>query len=143
MGEALAMDRKERGFTLLEVVIALALLAVTLLGMFQMQLYAMRGNTLSQGTTTALHIAQDQMEALLAEPFTSAQLIDAVPGNDVTNPAVPDYTQAVNGPRGEPYTLVTNIADSGAPATTKTIGVWVLWGPGNVRRCGLTTVVRQ
>jgi prepilin-type N-terminal cleavage/methylation domain-containing protein len=137
--------RTQSGFTLIEVVIALGLLAFTLLGMFQMQFYAMRGNTLSLGSTTALHIAQDRLEALLAEPFDSAKLADVVAGNPIDGTAVTDFSQAVFDPKGEPYTLVTNITDNVSPlgVSTKTVRVMVLWGPGNVRRCGMTTVVRR
>jgi prepilin-type N-terminal cleavage/methylation domain-containing protein len=140
------MKKREAGFTLIEVIIALGLLAFALLGMFQMQFYAMRGNTLSRGGTTALHIAQDQLETLLAEPFTSAQLVDAVAGNPIDSTAAPDYSQPVTDARGEAYTMITNIDDNVGPTgtvDTKTVRVMVLWGPANARLAGMTTLLRR
>jgi len=144
----MATHTRQRGFTLIEVVIALGLLAFALLGMFQMQYYAMRGNTLSRGGTTALHIAQDQLETLLAEPFDSALLVDAQPANnaDLDDTANTDFSQVVTDPKGDTYTLVTNIADNvgGAGAVdTKTVRVIILWGPAAARQCRVTTIVRR
>jgi Tfp pilus assembly protein PilV len=138
--------RTEAGFTLVEVIIALGLLAFTLLGMFQMQLYAMRGNTLSQGSTTALHLAQDRLETLLTEPFDGAQLTDVVPGNPLESTTSVDFTQQVFDPRGNAYTLITNVNDNVGPTgtvETKTVQVNVLWGPGNIRRCAVTSLLRR
>lgn len=136
----------EAGFTLVEVVIALGLLAFALLGMFQMQFYAMRGNTLSREGATALHIAQDQLESLLAEPFDSALLVDALPGNPIDSTALTDYNQQVFDARGEAFNLVTNVTDNvgaGGAVETKTVRVMVLWGPANARLCGVTTILRR
>ncbi len=140
--------RTEAGFTLVEVIIALGLLAFTLLGMFQMQLYAMRGNTLSQGSTAALHLAQDRLETLLTEPFDGAQLTDVVPGNPLDSTTNVDGSQVVPDPRPDnlPYTVITNVQDNIGPTgtvETKTVQVNVLWGPGNIRRCAVTSLLRR
>jgi len=142
------MERKQAGYTLIEVVIALGLLAFAMLGLFQMQFTAMRGNSLSRSNTTALHIVQDHLEALLAEPFDGADLVDGNPGNNnsLESTAVTDFNQQVNDPKGDSYTLITNVADNPGPTGEvdgKTVRVMVLWGPGNARRCGVTTFVRR
>jgi prepilin-type N-terminal cleavage/methylation domain-containing protein len=125
--------RSQSGFTLIEVVIALGLLAFTLLGVMGMQFYAMRGNTYSLGTTNALNLAQDHMESLLAQPYNSA----ALTAGTISTP--------VADARGDTYTRQTVITDNVVPpstVTTKTIRVTVLWGPSNSRQCSLTSIVR-
>lgn len=115
------------GFTLIEVVIALGLLAFTLLGIFQMQFYAMRGNVLSQGTTSAIHLAQAQMETLLASDYTSLASIAPAPVQDAKNNS---------------YTLTTTVAANVPLANMKTITITVSWGNGT-RQCTLTSIKRQ
>lgn len=135
--------RAQGGFTLLEVCIALGLLGFTLLGIFELQFYAMRSNTLSRGSTTALHIAQDRMEALLAEPYDSALLVDALAGNPLNSTDQTDYSDnTVTDAKGNGYTLVTNISDNAAAPDTKTIEVIVVWG-NNARQCAVVSLKRR
>ena len=54
--------RTARGFTLIEILIALTLLAIGLLGMAGLTVGIMRGNSLSKEVTTATALAQDKME---------------------------------------------------------------------------------
>jgi prepilin-type N-terminal cleavage/methylation domain-containing protein len=60
-----------KGFTLLEVVIAMLILAVGLLGLTALQAVTVRGNSFATQVTEASTIAQDQHERLLATPFTA------------------------------------------------------------------------
>jgi type IV pilus assembly protein PilV len=56
--------RRSGGMTLLEVMIALGILAVGLLAMLAMQVSAMRGGKYGRHTTQAAQLARDQMEFL-------------------------------------------------------------------------------
>jgi len=134
------LSRHDGGFTLLEVVIALGLLAVTLLGVFQMQLYAIRSNTTSRGATTAVHIAEDQVEWVLAQPWNSPLIQDVVPGNGLNSINNPDFQQVVTDAKGNTYTRITNIEDNSPMPGVRSARVIVTWGGNQV---AFTTCMRQ
>jgi prepilin-type N-terminal cleavage/methylation domain-containing protein len=57
------------GFTILEVMVAISILAVGLMAIFTAQMTSIRGNTDANRQTEAMTLAQDRMEALLALPY--------------------------------------------------------------------------
>lgn len=63
------MSGRARGFTLIEVLVALFVLAVGLLGLASMQMNANKANANSGKTTRAVMIAQDRIEMLRTAPF--------------------------------------------------------------------------
>jgi prepilin-type N-terminal cleavage/methylation domain-containing protein len=65
------------GFTLIEVLIAMALLSFGLLSIAGMQLAAIRVNTFSNQLGRGTALVQDQVEQLMALPFNDANLADA------------------------------------------------------------------
>lgn len=76
---------RERGFTLLEVLIAISIFSVGVLAVAAMQGTATRGNRLGNELTQATTLAQQQIEELKSSDFSSATL---APGNynDPNNP---------------------------------------------------------
>ena len=66
------MDKK--GFTLIEVLIGLVLLAIGLLAIAGMQLTSVKGNFFSGNLTQASILAQDRIEALKQVDFNDASL---------------------------------------------------------------------
>jgi len=60
-----------RGFTLIEVLVAVFLLTVALLGTAALTTTVIKGNSLSQRSTTATTLAKDKLEELKARSFTS------------------------------------------------------------------------
>ncbi len=62
----------ERGFTLVEVTIALFLIIVALLGVASTTVIAIKGNSFSQMMTTATTLAQGKMEDLVRDPGNAA-----------------------------------------------------------------------
>jgi type IV pilus assembly protein PilV len=67
----------QKGFTLLEVLIAITILSVGLLALAEMTVYVIRSNTVGNKITRATVQAQDKLEELRNLSYTDAQLNDA------------------------------------------------------------------
>ena len=65
---------KNKGFSLLEVLIGFAILGVGLLAIAALQTTSVRGNFFSHNLMQATYIAQDRLESLRNLPFNSSQL---------------------------------------------------------------------
>jgi prepilin-type N-terminal cleavage/methylation domain-containing protein len=65
---------RSEGFTLIEVVVAMGILATGLLAVSAAQLYAMRGGRSGRHTTDAAEIAQSQVETFQRMDWTDAGL---------------------------------------------------------------------
>ena len=61
----------EKGFTLLEVIVAISILAFGLLSVASMQLTAIRGNYNASNITEATTVAQDRLELFLLQPYNT------------------------------------------------------------------------
>lgn len=97
-----------RGFTLIEVLIALSLLAVMLIGLASVTTAVIKGNSFSQTLTTATTLAKDRMEDLRSTGYNSL-----LTGSD---------TKSVDNLN---YTRVWNV--SGENNNRKTVDVTVTW----------------
>jgi prepilin-type N-terminal cleavage/methylation domain-containing protein len=60
---------RQSGFTILEVMIAISILAIGLLAVFSGQNMAIQGNNRASHLTEGMTLAQDRMEELLALPY--------------------------------------------------------------------------
>jgi len=67
--------RKTKGFSLLEVLVALVFLAVGLLALAGLHVTSLRGNNFSQHLTLATVVAQDRLEFLKNLPLNSNRLL--------------------------------------------------------------------
>jgi prepilin-type N-terminal cleavage/methylation domain-containing protein len=123
----------ERGFTLLEVLIAVCVLTVGLLGVASMQGSASRNNTFADSRTVATALAANQMEALLPLAWDDASLSDADgdgnAGLDDTGFDNDPTTQgdADHGVTQGKYTICWNVVDNEIINNTKTINVIITW----------------
>lgn len=116
-----------KGFTLLEVMIALVILAVGLLGLASLQIMAIKGNSYGQQMTVASTMAQNQLE----------QLRRATGGLTNGNDAVTDqngitYTRS--------WTVTPNSPQSGASTVLVTISWTGPTGTG-VRSINIRTII--
>ena len=73
---------RQSGFTILEVMIAISILAIGLLAVFSGQNMAIQGNNRANRLTEAMTLAQDKVEELLALPYDD---VDAT-GSPVNDP---------------------------------------------------------
>jgi len=131
-------DDCQKGFTLLEVIVAISILTVGILAVATMQVSAIRGNNFASGVTASASWCGDRLEQLLGlgwdDPFVQDADGDGAGGLDDigfdNNPATQgdaDFWAA----RGS-YNIYWNVADSEVTANTKTITVIVTWSDHGV-----------
>ena len=68
----------EKGFTMVEILIAMTILAVGILGIGGLASTAIRSSGFSQSMTQANNLAQDRIEALMSVDFDNLQVTDSV-----------------------------------------------------------------
>lgn len=78
-----------RGFTLIEVLVAMAIFSIGILAVGSMQLAATKGSSSARLSTEAVTIAQDRAEILILLPYNSSPALDL--GSHGPNP-VGNYT---------------------------------------------------
>src|SRR4030042_1311161 len=110
--------KKSEGFTLLEVMIALVILSVGLLGLGALQRVAIKTNAFSSEMTYATMIAQQQAEILKSLPFTDANLTAATEANPHT---------AVGSSKGVQYAISWTVTDNSPATDMKIINISVQW----------------
>jgi prepilin-type N-terminal cleavage/methylation domain-containing protein len=99
----------DKGFTLIEVLFAVAVLSFGLLAVSSMQGVAINGNLKALDRTEAVAWAQDTLERLLALPITDA---DLSAGNHVDAAPPPGYTitwSVGNNPVGSSVTITVTV----------------------------------
>lgn len=123
MRTATVASARQAGFTLIEVLIAITLLAVGILAAATMQISALGGNDMAMRTTEATTIASDWAERLIALPYDDPLLVDTnnngTAGLDDT--ANPDHTEVLDNQ----FTVLWNVAYNQPIADCKTIRIMV------------------
>lgn len=145
------------GFTLIEVIIALAILTIGILSVNAMQTMAIRGNKTASDITRASTWASDQIERIVNMPYddlvdtngngnianqdqNSNNIDDDDEGTNrdgvsnfgLDNPAVFDGT-AANDPDGN-FTIVWNVSENMPLPNIKTFHVHVTWQAAGTTR---------
>jgi type IV pilus modification protein PilV len=106
--------KRNEGFTLLEVMIALVILAVGLLGLAALQLVAVKSNAFSSEMTYATMLAQQHAEVLKSLPFTDTKLTQG------------SHTEPGSS-KGVQYTVTWNVTDNVPATDMKSVNVTVQW----------------
>lgn len=110
----MSLHRNKKGFTLIEVLIAMFLLVVALLGMASVTVMVIKGNSLSKTMTTATTLAKDKMEQLKNTGY------DSLAGSTDTVESI--------------YTRTLTVTDNSPTTNMKTVEVKVQWNWQNVAR---------
>ncbi len=108
-----------KGFTLIEVLVAMTVFSVALLGLEEMHLTAIQVNSIASRLTQATTLAQDRVERLLAMPYSDPLLADTTATGIFTS-----YTDP-NPPQG--YTIRWEVDTDVPSAGIKTINIFVAW----------------
>jgi len=104
--------KSNNGFTLIEVLIAITVFSVGLLGITSLTIGIIKGNKFSNNLATATTLAQDRMEEIVGAGYTSASGKDEAYGN------IADYP---------PYRRTTVIDNNKPSMDMKTVTVTVYW----------------
>jgi prepilin-type N-terminal cleavage/methylation domain-containing protein len=134
--------RRTSGFTLVEVMIVIGILGFGLLALSAMQIKAMHGGNRGRHATDAAAIAENKMEQLQQDPWTSI----AVTGGFIPDPDDPVETSNIQLAGGSSlderaYNVSYQITDVEA-TYTRAIDVQVLWTEegGEVRSVTLSSI---
>ena len=118
---AIKKSQKDRGFTLIEVLIAISIFAVGLLAVATMQISAINVNSTAGQITTRMTWAQDKLEELMALPYSDPWLEAA--GNPPGNDSASNTHQL--SPTTDGYTISWTVTDNTPVPNTKLITVSV------------------
>ena len=128
------MIEKQTGFSLIEVLVGLVILAVGLLAMAGLQATSVRGNAFSNNLMQATYVAQDRLEFIINLPLDSSQLQagNYNPG-PITISGPEGYSSVVFNPS---YTVVVN-------GNLRTINYTVTWNDGVNHSISFSTIRSQ
>lgn len=129
----MATLRDKKGFSLVEFMIAISILAIGLLAVAGLQSTAIRGNLLSKGTTSAILLAEKKMEEFKNTPFAS-----------LTNGTFQDPSNPLTdiGGSGGRFNRSWTISTYSGSANMKQITITITWTEGGLSKStSLDTVI--
>jgi len=117
-------SRASRGFTILEVMIVIAILTFGLVSLAAMQIHALHGSDRGRHATNAAAIAENKMEQLQQDPWASV----AVTAGFVADPTATNNVQLAGGASLDEraYSVSYQVTDLQA-TFTRAIDVQVSW----------------
>jgi type IV pilus assembly protein PilV len=113
--------RRSRGLTLVELLIALTVLAIGLLGLLAMQTQALQGSSHGRHVTEAARFAEEQMAFLQRQPWA------AIPVSAWSAPRIVNGAVNSTGPSTpQSYSVIWRV-QAGASASLRQLDVQVTW----------------
>ena len=129
------------GFTIIEVMIVIGMLAFGLLALSSMQLHAMRGGNQGRHATRAAALAESEMEFLQYASWTSGA-IDPTTGWTTPDPRNTDVQVDGGSSSEQEYALSYRVTDL-EPTFTRAIDIEVSWiEPGGKNRSIILSSIR-
>lgn len=130
--EWIKVCKNKNGFTFIEVLIAIAILSIGLLGLATMSTTASKFNAFSKNKTTAIALGQDKMEELKRIiPTTTLTSANNAIENNINE----------KGEAGGIFTRSVTITGGAAQLTT--LAVTITWRDYSLHTVTLTTMIRQ
>lgn len=139
--------KREKGFTLIEVMVALFILTIGILAVASMQNSSLLGTARSNAVTLATNVAMDRMERLLSFPFNTWDATGPYPptysGNDTCPlftglPAIPEAITSIT------FTVVDGpVWDDSVPPQPTTVTITVTIKPKRMNQITLTGIKTQ
>lgn len=129
----------EKGFTLVEVLISMAIFSIGILAIINMQLLSATTNVKSRGMTEGIIVAQNKIEELQSLSFGNQWLRDTdangVAGMNVFPQTAADADNADHSDLTNPrYAVFWNVEDNMPFNSTKTVRVIVRWSEKGIFR---------
>lgn len=123
----------ERGFSLVEILIALGIFSIGILAVAQLQLWNIRNNSTGNFTTMATMLARQQMETLKNETDVTTLSSDSDPNNPIDE----------DGNSGGIFTRTWAVTNPLGGSTSRHLTVAVSWSRrGQNRSVVLTSITR-
>jgi type IV pilus assembly protein PilV len=119
----------QQGFTLIEVMIALVILAAGLLALMTMQIVSIKSNAFSSEMTYASMLAQSRLEQIRNMPYAS-----------ITPGVVTDTVPARDATKGMAYNVKTQVVDNTPATDMKTVTLTIDWWGSPAGSSGGSTV---
>jgi type IV pilus assembly protein PilV len=112
------------GFTLIELVVAILVFALGIMGIMKMHSASVQSNNYSMQLTEAVNIAEDKMETLRGLSFTSNTM--SVGAHNTQIISIDNPNDAKNT-RGLPYSISYTIVNPGNAVPTRAVSLTVTW----------------
>jgi len=124
-------SKGSKGFSLIEVLIALVILSISLLGMASLMSTATKYNASGGRLTEATTLAQDKLETLRITPWTQ-----------IVSSAADDVVVAPNGTR---YTRNWVVATNAVPPddTLRAVAITVSWNDGVAHSVSILSAIAK
>lgn len=119
----------EKGFSIVEVLLGVAIFMIGMLGIAALQISSIKGNSFSANLTESTYLLSNKVEDLMGRGYDHADLTDTNAdgdgGLDEKDPAAADHSE--NAGRNNAFTVYWNVAEDKPVLHCKTIQVYVRW----------------
>ncbi len=132
-----------KGFTLVEVLVALTILVIGLLGVAMMQIATISGNTFSREMAVATELGQDLLEKLNSATYTSLITDPKLTPGPHTNAEIVDANNNAQANPIDAKGMSTDLSNTALPAgTTLYTRTWTVTDPAAGATFGVGTDIK-